>query len=137
MSRTSPICSELQGYSRLVLVAGGGISKGSRKKNIPERVRDTIRTFPEKKEPPPPFFWGGNTPAPPSLKATQFVMKEIPWSELQAKFFADTGEKRSEILAKNFADFRPFNFQDQWPQGISRKILVIFHEGLGVPQMGV
>ena len=34
-------------------------------------------------------------------------MKEIPESEIQAKFFADTGEKRSEILAKKFADFRP------------------------------
>ena len=34
-------------------------------------------------------------------------MKEIPQSEIQVKFFADTGEKRSEILAKNFADFCP------------------------------
>ena len=34
-------------------------------------------------------------------------MKEIPESEIQARFFADTGEKRSEILAKNVADFRP------------------------------
>ena len=34
-------------------------------------------------------------------------MKEIPESEIQAKFFADTGEKCSENLAKNFADFRP------------------------------
>ena len=35
------------------------------------------------------------------------LMKELPKSELQANFFADTGEKRSEILAKIFADFRP------------------------------
>ena len=35
------------------------------------------------------------------------LMKEIPESEIQAKFFADTGEKRSEILAKHFADSRP------------------------------
>ena len=35
------------------------------------------------------------------------VMKEFPESEIQAKFFADVGEKRSENLAKNFADFRP------------------------------
>ena len=34
-------------------------------------------------------------------------MKEIPESEIQAKFFADTGEKCGEILAKIFADFRP------------------------------
>ena len=35
------------------------------------------------------------------------LIKEIPESEIQAKFFADTGEKRSEILAKHFADSRP------------------------------
>ena len=34
-------------------------------------------------------------------------MKETPESEIQTKFFADTGEKRSELLARNFADFRP------------------------------
>ena len=34
-------------------------------------------------------------------------MKAFPESEIQAKFFADAGEKRSENLAKNFADFRP------------------------------
>ena len=34
-------------------------------------------------------------------------MKEIPESEIQGKFFADAGEKRGEILAKLFADFRP------------------------------
>ena len=34
-------------------------------------------------------------------------MKEFPESEIQAKFFADAGEKRSENLAKHFADFRP------------------------------
>ena len=34
-------------------------------------------------------------------------MKEIPESEIQAKFFADTGEKRGEILAKTFAAFGP------------------------------
>ena len=34
-------------------------------------------------------------------------MKEIPESEIQAKFFADTGGKRGEILAKKFEDFRP------------------------------
>ena len=35
------------------------------------------------------------------------VMKEIPKSEIQAKFFADTGEECGETLAKNVADFRP------------------------------
>ena len=35
-------------------------------------------------------------------------MKEIPESEIQAKVFADTGEKCSEIFAKKFADFRPW-----------------------------
>ena len=37
----------------------------------------------------------------------QLVMKEYPESEIQLKFFADAGEKRSENLAKNFADFCP------------------------------
>ena len=35
------------------------------------------------------------------------VMKEIPESEIQAKCFADTGEKRGEILAKKIAGLRP------------------------------
>ena len=34
-------------------------------------------------------------------------MTMTPESEIQAKFVTDTGEKRSEILANNFADFRP------------------------------
>ena len=34
-------------------------------------------------------------------------MKGIPESEIQVKFSADAGEKRGEILAKKFADFRP------------------------------
>ena len=34
-------------------------------------------------------------------------MKEFPESEIQPKNFADAGEKRSENLAKHFADFRP------------------------------
>ena len=34
-------------------------------------------------------------------------MREIPESEIQAKLFADTGEKRSEISANKIADFRP------------------------------
>ena len=34
-------------------------------------------------------------------------MTRIAESEIQAKHFADTGEKRGEILAKTFADFRP------------------------------
>ena len=34
-------------------------------------------------------------------------MKQFPESKIQAKFFADAGEKRSENLAKNFAEFRP------------------------------
>ena len=37
----------------------------------------------------------------------QDVMKEFPESEIQTKMFADAGEKRSENLAKNFADFHP------------------------------
>ena len=32
-------------------------------------------------------------------------MKKIPESEIQAKFIADTGEKSSEISAKNIADY--------------------------------
>ena len=55
-------------------------------------------------------------------------MKEIPESEVQAKFFADTGEKRSEVLGKIFADFRPLISKEKWPQEISRKILHIFRE---------
>ena len=34
-------------------------------------------------------------------------MTMIPESEVRAKFLTDTGEKRGEILAKDFADFRP------------------------------
>ena len=34
-------------------------------------------------------------------------MKEFLESEIQTKMFADAGEKRSENLARNFADFRP------------------------------
>ena len=45
----------------------------------------------------------GGPIAPPR----SYVMKEIPESETQVKFFADTCEKRSEILAKNFDDFCP------------------------------
>ena len=48
-------------------------------------------------------------------------MKEIPESEIQAKFFADTGEKRTEILAKNFADFRPFIFRKSGRKKFHRK----------------
>ena len=48
---------------------------------------------------------------------------------MQAKFFADTGEKRSENWAIFFCRFSPFNFQEKWLQEISRKILHIFHEG--------
>ena len=47
-------------------------------------------------------------------------MKEFPESEIQAKCFADKGEKRRENLAKNFADFRAL---------ISRKsVCKKFHE---------
>ena len=55
-------------------------------------------------------------------------MKEIPESEIQAKCFADTGKKRSEILGK-IRRFLPCVFEEKWPQEISRKILHIFHEG--------
>ena len=60
---------------------------------------------------------------------TLYFMKEIPESEIQVKFSADAGEKRGEILARNICRFSPFNFQEKWPQKISRKILHIFHEG--------
>ena len=40
----------------------------------------------------------------------RFFMKEIPESEIQAKFLADTGEKRSEILAEKFRGFSHFKF---------------------------
>ena len=56
-------------------------------------------------------------------------MKEFPESEIQAKFFADAGEKGSENLANTFCRFSPFSFQEKWLQEISRKILHIFHEG--------
>ena len=35
------------------------------------------------------------------------LMKEIPESEIQVKFFVDAGEERGEIFVKNIADFRP------------------------------
>ena len=56
-------------------------------------------------------------------------MKEIPESEIQAKFFADTGENRGEILAKNFADFRSLISRKSGRKKFHEKILHIFHEG--------
>ena len=61
--------------------------------------------------------------------STQDLVKEIPESEIQAKLFADAGEKHGEILATKIRRFSPFNFQGKWPQKNSRKILHIFHEG--------
>ena len=40
-------------------------------------------------------------------RSSIFYMKEFPESRTPAKVFADKGEKRSDILAKHFADFRP------------------------------
>ena len=48
-------------------------------------------------------------------------MKEIPESEIQAKCFADTGEKRGEILAKSFAGFRPFIFSKRGRKKVHEK----------------
>ena len=72
-------------------------------------------------------------------------MKETPKSEIQAKFFADTGEKRSEILAKNFADFRPLisrksgrkKFHEKSPTFSTRDETKFFHReilGVGGPK---
>ena len=52
---------------------------------------------------------------------TLIVMNVMPESEIQANFFADPGEKRGEILAKYFTDFRPGHFQEKWPQEFSTK----------------
>ena len=72
-------------------------------------------------------------------------MKEIPESEIQAKFFADAGEKRSENLAKHFADFRPLisrksgckKFHQKSSTFSTRDKTKFFHReilGGGVPQ---
>ena len=49
-------------------------------------------------------------------------MATSPESEILAKFFADMGEKCGEKMAKFFAAFSSFNFQEKWAQEISRKI---------------
>ena len=38
---------------------------------------------------------------------SQLIVPAIPQSEVLAKFFEEIGEKRGEILAKFFANFRP------------------------------
>ena len=59
------------------------------------------------------------------FESLQFPMS-IHESEVQAKVFADRGEKRGEILVKTFANFRS---PGKWPQEIFTKTLHIFHEG--------
>ena len=59
------------------------------------------------------------------LTTSMFVMTMIPKSEIQAIFFAGTGEKCGEIMAKHFAGFSSFNFQEKWLQENSRRILQI------------
>ena len=54
-------------------------------------------------------------------------MKEIPESEIQAKFLADMGENRSEVLVK-ISHIFALCFPEKWPQEISRKLLLIFHD---------
>ena len=44
------------------------------------------------------------------------VMPESPEREILAKFFADMGEKCGEKMAKFFAGFKSFNFQEKWAQ---------------------
>ena len=48
---------------------------------------------------------------------------------MQAKFFADAGEKTQRKFGEKFCRFSPFNFQEKWLQEISRKIVHIFHKG--------
>ena len=49
--------------------------------------------------------WRCDWSSPPDPNPS--IMSMIPESEIQAKFFADTSEKRSENVANIFADFRP------------------------------
>ena len=51
------------------------------------------------------------------------LMKEFPESEIQAKFFADAGEKSSEDLAKKFPDFRPLISRKSGCKKFHKKIL--------------
>ena len=51
-----------------------------------------------------------------------------PESEIVAKHFADTGEKKRRKLGDCFPQFLAFNFQEKRVQEISRKILDKFHE---------
>ena len=56
-------------------------------------------------------------------------MKEFPESEVQAKCFADAGEKRPENSAKTFADFRPLISRKSGCKKFHEKSSKIFHEG--------
>ena len=51
-----------------------------------------------------------------------------PRKRNSGEMFADTGEKRSEFFLAKY-DISSLDFQEKWPQRISRKLLYIFHEG--------
>ena len=55
------------------------------------------------------------------------LVPAIPQSEVLAIFLEEIGEKCGEILAKMFCRFLSCNFQAEWPQKNSRRILDIFH----------
>ena len=59
-------------------------------------------------------------------------MTMIPESAIQAKFYADKGKKRGEILANIFADFYPSISRKSGRKKFHKKNLHIFHEGRNI-----
>ena len=149
-----PICSgRVRGFSRFVLFLFLGLLRAPTR-NSPERVRDTIWTFPEKsgKHPgleTPRFSFSQQKKSCEVSAANSFasdcdrfaneisIMTTIPESEIQVKFFADTGEKRGggkrnilqifvlefpgKVAARNFTKNPP-----HFPRGTKQNSLRIF-----------
>ena len=61
--------------------------------------------------------------------ARRRFMKKMPESEIQATSFRRYGRKTQRNFGEKILRFSPFNFQEKWPEEISREILHIFHEG--------
>ena len=61
-------------------------------------------------------------------KRKKKTLNIIPESETQGKLFSGTRDKRGEMLVI-FLPIFVLNFQEKWPQEISRRILHIFDKG--------
>ena len=53
------------------------------------------------------------------------LMRTGPESDILANFFADVGEKMCRKCGESLRRFSSFNFQEKWPQEVSRNV---FHE---------